>query len=172
MGNAQGNDKLTSVKAFALVLLITFVVRPLALGEPLIFLVRHAEKARDGDVKDPELSPAGHTRAKALASILKDANIRAIYATEFKRTQQTAEPLAHALGLQIIIVPAHETNALVSKIREGNGNALVVGHSNTIPEIAKSLGIANLPEITEADYGMLFVFAPGSPAQLVQLHYQ
>ena len=44
--------------------------------------------------KDPDLSDAGRARAESLANVLKDAGITAIYATELKRTQQTAAPLA------------------------------------------------------------------------------
>ena len=53
---------------------------------------------------DPDLSEAGRARAASLATALKDAGIVAIFTTEFKRTQQTAEPLAKALGLTVKVV--------------------------------------------------------------------
>ncbi len=62
-----------------------------------IFIVRHAEKA--DATKDTDLSEAGRSRADILAKTLRDAGITAIYTSEFKRTQETAAPLAKALGI-------------------------------------------------------------------------
>ncbi|MDQ2659344.1 MAG: histidine phosphatase family protein [Verrucomicrobiota bacterium] len=143
-----------------------------AVAQSFIFLVRHAEKATGGDAKDPDLSEAGRARAQALAAVLKDAGITAIYATEFKRTQQTAEPLAHALDLKTTITPAKEVAALVAQLKAATGNVLVVGHSNTVPEIAKAFGVLAPPEIAEADFDNLFALIPGTPARFVRLHYR
>ena len=148
---------------------LVWLVHP-AVAEPTIFLVRHAEKSQAGDAKDPELSDVGHARAAALAVLLKDAGITAIYATEFKRTQQTAEPFARATGIKTTIVPAKETAALVATLKEAKGNALIIGHSNTIPEILKALDVKDPPPINETDYDNLFVLVPGPPVQLLQLH--
>lgn len=150
---------------------LVWLVHP-AVAEPTIFLVRHAEKSQAGDAKDPELSDVGHARAAALAVLLKDAGITAIYATEFKRTQQTAEPFAHAAGIKTTIVPAKEAETLVVRLKEAQGNALIIGHSNTIPEILKSLGARDPPPINDSDYDNLFVLVPGPPVQLVRLHYR
>lgn len=125
-----------------------------------------------GDLKDPDLSEAGRARAKALAVVLKDAGVTAIYATEFKRTQQTAEPLARALGLKTVVISAEETETVSAKLKEAEGNALIVAHSNTIPEISKALGAAFSLEIGEADYDNLFVLVRGSPVQTLRLHYR
>jgi phosphohistidine phosphatase SixA len=139
-----------------------------------IFLVRHAERADADGVaqKDPELSAAGKRRAQALAATLRDAKIGAIYVTEFKRTQETAKPLAEKLAIEPIVVPARETAQLVAKLKAGTGPALVVAHSNTLPDILKALGIASPPSIGESDYGDLFVFECGSSPQVVRLHYR
>jgi len=58
-----------------------------------VILVRHAEKSSDGS-KDPELTDAGNARAIALAKLLKEVKVDAIYSTGFKRTQNTVAPLA------------------------------------------------------------------------------
>ncbi len=127
------------LRPFILALAILSLLIPPAIGAPTIFLVRHAEKARapKSAPKDPDLSAAGRRRARALALVLRDANVRAIYVTEFKRTQQTAEPLARALRIQTTIVPAKQSKALAARLKKTRGNALVVGHSNTLPEIAR-----------------------------------
>jgi broad specificity phosphatase PhoE len=153
---------------FALLLLGLFVST--AAAQSTIFIVRHAEKAPGSD-KDPDLSEAGRARAEVLARTLKDAGITAIYATEFKRTRETAAPLAKALALQISILPGKDIPEFVAKLRELKGNALVVGHSNTIPDLAKALGIADPPSLGESDYDNLFVITLGQMPRMIQLHY-
>jgi 2,3-bisphosphoglycerate-dependent phosphoglycerate mutase len=139
-------------------------------AQTTVFIVRHAEKAQDGDAKDPDLSEVGKQRAAALAAMLKDAGVQAIFATEFKRTQQTAEPLARALGISLTVVPAKETAELVTKLKETNGNALVVAHSNTVPELISAFGVAEPVTIGEADYDNLFAIFRGEPARFLRLH--
>src|SRR5918998_3630008 len=85
-------------------------------AQVVVFLVRHAEKTQDGDAKDPELSAAGRARAEALAKIVKDVGITAIFATELKRTQQTAAPLSRLTKIPITTVPAKDTAALIAKL--------------------------------------------------------
>jgi len=50
---------------------------------------------------------------------------------------------------------------------------LVVGHSNTTPDVLRQLGIANPPSIADSQYDDLFVvtLATGAPARLVRLRY-
>ncbi|MGZ4983805.1 MAG: phosphoglycerate mutase family protein [Chthoniobacterales bacterium] len=141
-------------------------------AQSTIFFVRHAEKAQDGDAKDPDISEIGRARAEALAKTLKDARITAIYATEFKRTQQTATPLAHASHVEVTIIPAKETEELIAKLKAAKGNALVVGHSNTLPDIMKALGVSDSISIADNDYDDLFVISTETqPPQLLHLHY-
>ena len=142
-----------------------------AAASPIIFVVRHAEKAADGN--DPDLSAAGQQRAEGLARILKDAEITAIFTTEFKRTQETAAPTAKELHVSPTVIPANQIPALVEKLRglKGNGNSLVVGHGNTIPDLLKALGIETPVKISENDYSDLFVITMGDKPQLLRLHY-
>ena len=137
---------------------------------PFVFIVRHAEKATTGG-NDPDLSDAGRKRANALARILKNSQITAVFVTEFKRTQETAAPLATAAHLTPTIIPAKDVPALVVKLRAVNGNALVVGHGNTIPDLVKELGIATPITIPEDDYTEIFVVSLADPPQLLRLHY-
>ena len=143
-------------------------------AEPTVFVVRHAEKAESttGDPKDPELSQAGRARADSLAFMLKDAAITSVYATEFKRTQKTAEPFARARGLRPTIVPAKDTAALVARLKQADGNVLVVGHSNTVPEILKELGASEPITLDESEYDNLFIWRAGPPPQLIRLHFR
>ena len=155
------------ISLFLLLLCVLFVST--AAAQSTIFLVRHAEKA-GGD--DPDLTAAGRARAESLATVLKDAGITAIYTSEVKRTQQTAAPAAKALHLEPAAIPANDRAALVAKLKSSSGNALVVGHSNTIPEIIKALGIAATLNIDDNDYDNLFVVVLEEKPRLIRLHYR
>lgn len=163
------------MKRFAFFLLMLAVSVSAAAAQSTIFMVRHAEKGEatstNPAANDPDLSDAGRARAESLAKMLKDSGITAIYATEFKRTQQTAEPLAKILGIKTTIIPAKETATLTAKLRDLRGNALVVGHGNTIPDLIKALGLATPINIGETDYDNLFVIVLDENPRLIRLRY-
>ena len=158
------------MKRFVFCFLLLSTLVSTATAQPTVFIVRHAEKA--DATKDPDLSEAGRARADALARMLKDANITAIYATEFRRTQQTAAPLAKALGITVTTLPAKDSAALIAKLRASNGNALVVGHSDTIPDLIKELGISEPINIAENDYDKFFAVVLNEKPHLICLHYR
>ena len=117
------------------------------------------------------MSSAGRARADALARILKDSGITAIFTSEFKRTQETAAPTATSTHVTPTVVAAKDTAALVGKLRQLNGNALVVGHGDTIPNIVKALGINSSINIPDTDYSELLIVILGDKPQLFRLHY-
>src|SRR5262245_60453243 len=111
-----------------------------AFAQKLIFVVRHAERADTGTQRqtDPPLSVAGEARAQKLAAMLADAGVKDIFATEFRRTQDSAKPLAMKTGVAVEQVAATDTALLIAKIKSHpNDVVLVVGHSNTLPAILK-----------------------------------
>lgn len=146
-----------------------FILISIACAEPIVVVVRHAEKADNSE--DASLSDAGRQRAETLSHILKDANIVAIFTSERKRTQETAAPLAKLANVSPTVVPAKDYAALVTKLRDVKGNALVVGHGNTIPDLIKALGIDTSVQIADTDYSDIFVVALGPRSQLMRLHY-
>lgn len=152
-----------------LLLLSGLFVSPVA-AQSKVFLVRHTEKAASGGA-DPNLSDAGRKHAKRLAQVLKDAGISKIFVTQFKRTQQTAAPLATTLNLTPNSGPAENSPLLLSRLRASSGNVLVVGHSNTIPEVIAGLGITTPIQIGENDYDNLFVVVRAARPHLIRLHY-
>ena len=158
------------MRRLALILSISLLLASGTDAAPVIFIVRHAEKASTAD-KDPDLSPEGQKRANALADILKDSYITSVFVTKFKRTQETGAPTARAAHLTPTVVPENEIGALPKQLRALNGNALVVGHSNTIPDLLKALGIATPISVPENDYGEIFVVLVGDTPQLLRLHY-
>jgi broad specificity phosphatase PhoE len=158
------------MKHLALVLSIPLLLVTGANAAPVVFIVRHAEKANTGG-KDPELSVQGQKRAEALANILKDSQIAAVFVTEFKRTQETAAPTARTAHVSPTVIPANDIAVIVEKLRTLNGNALVVGHGNTIPDLLRALGIATAVSIPEDDYAEIFVVLLGDAPRLLRLHY-
>lgn len=148
-----------------------------AFAQPTIFLVRHAERADAGAPPeqragaDPSLSDIGHKRAAALAAVLRDARIAAIFVTELKRTFETAAPLAKILGITPAVVPARDTATLVERLKQQRGNVLVVGHSDTVPEIAKALGVQAPIVIEDGEFDNLLVVTLGEPARFLHLHF-
>src|SRR5688572_12503485 len=129
-------------------------------GSTIVILVRHAEKAIvPPENKDPDISLAGLARAQELARMLGESGIKAIYVTQFKRTQQTVKPLADKLGLTATQVEAKKTTELVKQIRDQNAGQVIfiAGHNNTVPEIIAALGGPTLPIIPETDFDNFYI---------------
>ena len=147
-----------------------------------VILVRHAEKGSEPG-NNPSLTAAGQARAQNLVSVLEQAGVSAVYATQFCRTLQTADPVASDLGLTIQVqtvpnvvlnpsactppvqasVSTHTTLAdhvaeFSDRVRQDTGKAvLVVGHSDTVPQLIEALGVSPAPVIAANDYGQLFI---------------
>jgi broad specificity phosphatase PhoE len=164
----------------SLLLLVLLSLVPAAVAQSgTVFLVRHAEKA--SSAADAELSEIGRKRAECLARTLRDSGIKSIDVTEVKRTQQTAEPLAKQAGITVTVTPARDTQATKQKAVEQlkTGNVLIVGHSNTIPEIRAKLTNgspaprdAAMLSMADDDYDKLFIvtFADGRTSTTM-VHY-
>ena len=118
-----------------------------------IYLVRHAEKIDES--RDPALSLQGQKRAINLALHLRDAEIKKIYVSEFQRTQKTAEVLAAQIKVTAQIFPAKEVEKLAAILKSETENVLVVAHSNTLPDILKALGVANVTSVADNEYDRL-----------------
>ena len=148
-----------------------------AAAQPAVFVVRHAERADTAAggsammASDPELSAAGRARAESLAAMLKDAGITTIVTTKYKRTKQTADPLARALGLTPMEVDPNDLVGLLGRLKKVAGNVLIVGHSNTVPRTIEALGIDTPPAIAETEFDNLFIVTRGEKPSMVRLRY-
>ena len=156
-----------------LVMLLCMNLSPAADAQQIVYVVRHGEKLDDS--KDPPLSPAGAARAARLAQMLAASGVKVIYTTQYRRTMQLAAPVARALNTTPIVNPAADTPGLLKKLTAHGPDdvVLVVGHSNTVPDIVKGLGHAGDVKIEETEFDNLFVVVPksqGAPA-LVRLKY-
>lgn len=122
-----------------------------------VFLVRHAEKGPENP--DPSLTDAGRRRAEDLARTLASSGATALFASEFKRTQETLAPLASATGLRVTAIPGRAVDSLVAALRAlpPGSRAVVASHSNLIHVIVERLAGAGTAELTDADYDRLYV---------------
>jgi broad specificity phosphatase PhoE len=132
-----------------------------------VLLLRHADI-------DPPPSPtpdswplnaAGQARAETLAHVAGGAGVTTIYVSPALRTQQTAAPTAAKLGLQQRQVPATLPQLVQQVLSEAtNAVVLIVGHSNTIPQMITALGaaFAGPPIQGHDDLFVVTVVGPGT----------
>jgi broad specificity phosphatase PhoE len=150
------------------------LIAPLLLGAlPLmaqdagrtVVVVRHAEKGAEGT--DPSLTPAGVGRAEALSRALQDVKVSALFATEYKRTQETVRALEQRLGVGMTVVPARAVDSLVARIQAlpPGAAAVVASHSNLVHVIVQRLSGVTIPELTEADYDRMAVVTMTGPGK-------
>jgi len=138
---------------FLVALLVAAIPSQAVLAADTIFVMRHLQKAEGND---PPLSPEGAANAKALADLLARSGIKAIFATPTRRDIETAAPLAARLGIKVTSYDAANPGALVSAVAAIPGSVLVVGHSNTVPDLVARFGGKQPVTLTEQDYGTLF----------------
>jgi broad specificity phosphatase PhoE len=136
--------------AAALLLAACATAVPQAPREEAYYVMRHLQKATG---QDPGLTEEGQRCAAALAQDLGGSGIRAIYASTTRRAQETAAPLAARLGITPSPYDPRDTSALVGRVRAEAGSVLVVGHSNTVPDLVEQLGGARPGDLSEDRFG-------------------
>lgn len=123
------------------------------------YIVRHAEKApSDGMMtSDVPLSAEGEARAQALVDVLKNKKIQTIYATPYKRTRGTVQPLSTSMGVPVQTYDPRDTS-FIHKVKSINQSVLIAGHSNTVDDLVNGLtGKSLLKDLPETQYGDLFI---------------
>ena len=146
-----------------------------------IMFVRNADvettMAANGD---PGLSVLGRRRAELLADALQDidvvAGVDAIYASEFRRTQETAAPVARRLELDVRITDPYQIEAFMGQLlREHKGEiVLVVTHGDILAPLVEELhGSKNIPPMDGAsDDNIYIVTIPWfGKVKTLRLHY-
>ena len=135
-----------------------------ASAQQAVILVRHAEQALVGGMMDgdPPLTEDGTRRAKSLATVLKDSGATAVYATQYVRSQDTAGPIAAALGRQVTLVAKDDLPALAERLRSQHAGetVLVVAHSDTIPALLKLWGHPQPTEIGKTEFNSMWLVVP------------
>ncbi len=121
------------------------------------YVIRHFDTP-EGQ-RDPDLTETGRQRASRLASWFGSVSPAAIYVSDYKRTRQSAGPLAQRLGLTPIVYDPADTAGLVARVRAGPSPALIVGHSNTVPDIVEQLGGSRPAALVHEDFGDIWRIA-------------
>lgn len=120
------------------------------------YVVRHAE--RKDNSSDSPLSAEGFERANVLKDSLANKGINLILASNYIRTQQTVKPLADDLKKPVVIYDANHTDSLLNALKQMKGkHVVVVGHSDTVPEIVTSLSGETVASITHTDFDNLYI---------------
>ncbi|SFS70991.1 phosphoglycerate mutase family protein [Brevundimonas viscosa] len=129
-----------------------------------VYIVRHAEKADAPGNPDPALSEAGQARAALLSEVLRDAHPVLVLTSPMQRTIQTAAPTAayhSALSEPVSLEGggAAHVAATAARVRAlpADATVLIVGHSNTVPLIARALGYAEAADMPECEYDRMTV---------------
>lgn len=120
-----------------------------------VYLVRHAEKLAG---TDPSLTEAGEARAAELVRVLEDVEFTHIHSSDYARTRQTASPIAAAKDLEIHLYDPSDLEGFAADLLLTTGTHLVVGHSNTTPQLVEILGGDGGQLINEAtEYDRLYI---------------
>jgi 2,3-bisphosphoglycerate-dependent phosphoglycerate mutase len=135
---------------------LCFVATGVAQNKTII-LVRHAEKVDAS--QDPELSSEGKQRAERLAKVVKKYKPGAIYSTDFKRTRDTAGPMAARRKLQVQTYDPKNVSELHDAIMKSKTKRfMIVGHSNTVPGLANLFGKKELfKNLDDSEYGAIWI---------------
>ena len=138
-----------------------------------IVVVRHADKIDNSD--DAVLSPTGEAQATRLAHVLQDLGISAIYTTQFKRTIQTATPLADFLKIKLLAYEQTDVDGVVKEIQRKHPKevVMVVGHRSTVPKLLKQFGTSEPVALGSSEYDSLFILTlpPGQSPTLLHLRF-
>jgi phosphohistidine phosphatase SixA len=145
--------------ALFLALIFTATTSQPASAAETVFVMRHLQKA---DGADPPLSAEGAANAQLLAGMLAKSGIRAIFATPTRRAMQTAQPLAAKLAIPVTSYDPANPAELASKVAAISGAVLIVGHSNTVPDLITRFGGKQRVSLSDQDYGTLFVVTPAN----------
>ena len=154
---------LPTVALLAIPITGALLVRPIAeamaqASEPatIVYVVRHAERAEDG-TNDPPISEAGEARSRLLVPMLRDVALTHVHTTDFRRTRATVAAIAETRGLEPRLYDPRDLPAFAERLRATPGRHLVVGHSNTNPELVAALGGDGGEPIGEMEYDRGYV---------------
>ncbi|UZK69885.1 histidine phosphatase family protein [Sphingomonas sp. S1-29] len=128
-------------------------------GAQTVHVVRHFDTPKG--VQDAELTAQGQARAEALVRWFAGKPLDAIFVTPFRRSRQTIAPLAAAQGIVPVVYDWEQQAAAVARIRAGGGAVLVVGHSNTVPDLVEALGGVRPPDMVHEDFGGIWTVGAG-----------
>ncbi len=123
------------------------------------YFIRHAEKdTTDAKNENPELTEAGRKRTQNWVKTFQDIDFNLIYSSDYKRTVNTAQPIAESKNKEVKFYNTEKLNDKDFQESTKNKTVLVVGHSDLNPEwVNYILGRKKYQDIDEKVYGSLFI---------------
>lgn len=154
---------------------ITTLPDTVARGITTVILVRHAERDTLFAGTDQPLSAVGILRAKELARVVGDVKFDAIYTTRWARTRQTALPVVAAANDSIRLMDGTDFRAQAEMLRTKHAGqtVLVVGHSDSVPQLVWALTGVETPPLGHLEYDTLWMvtIAPDGATKAMKLRY-
>ncbi|ODP38318.1 SixA phosphatase family protein [Sphingomonas turrisvirgatae] len=147
-----------------LLLLASLTALPALAKDQPIYVTRHYDTP--AGERDPDLLPAGKARAERLGKLLAGKRIATIYVTDYRRTRQTAAPLATRRGIPVETYDPRDTSGIVARAKAATRPVLIVGHSNTVPDIVEQLGGTRPAELAHEDFGDLWTLRGGKTGRV------
>ncbi|GAA6150785.1 phosphoglycerate mutase family protein [Pseudoteredinibacter isoporae] len=117
-----------------------------------IYLVRHAEKQKG---KNPALTREGQCRAQFYAQYFSRISLDRLFASHYRRNQETAAPVKDKQGLDALPFDPSQQQAFARQLAKLDGDTLVVAH-NHLPEIIRALGGQYDGDIDHSEYRYIF----------------
>jgi len=151
--------------AFGLVFLAALAWVVLSASTTTVYVIRHAEITTSGEGGESPLSLAGELRAERLQQVFGGSGpqmaLDGVLVSEARRTQDTARPLANALGIPVIVLPGADPEDIADRTlgEFRGGRVLIIADREELPGIVEALSGVAIPEVTETEFGALFVIA-------------
>ena len=146
---------MTLFRGFAALLLLALAAcmttQPPPKG-PSFYVIRHLQKAEG---QDPPLSDEGRANARRLIGFLAAEPPRVVYVSTTRRAFETAAPAAKKLRAKVRRYDPADTPGLIARVLAERGPVLIVGHSNTVPDIVRQLGGVELRPMREDEFGQV-----------------
>lgn len=136
-----------------------------------ILLVRHAEKNTTMVGHDVPLSIEGAARAQELMRIAGEAGVSAIYATPTTRSRDTAYPIARSIGDSLTVINEVDETVRHLKTDHWGRTVMVVGHSDTVPQIIAALTGRKIPGFSGFDLLYVVTLSRDGRSSITRLRY-
>ena len=141
---------MSSLIKSAWVALLLLVCHPAFSAPEQLYLFRHSEKQTGSN---PYLTEQGQARAEHLVSLVKTHPHITLYSSNYNRTLSTAAPLARYFNIKVITYNAADLTTLKNQLLAQDGVVVVIGHSNTTPQLASLLSNQTIENMDEGQYG-------------------
>lgn len=148
----------TIVKILMAACVVVMVASASAMAGQTIYLIRHAEKLKDGN-PDPALTPIGEKRAASFAEYFAGKGLKAVYSSDTLRTRSTAAPTAQAYELPVIIYDPRNLKEIATVAQEKGDTLLIVGHSNTTAKLANILTGGEMADMQDHHYDRIYIIS-------------